>query len=274
MNRFRNKLVLITGASSGIGSETAIRFAGVGAEMILVARNKSNLLSVSHTINESGGKSHVFPLDVTDNSAVVKAANIIKKEIGVPDVIFNNAGSGVWKFVEETEYEEAVEMIKAPYLAAFSVTKAFLPEMLKRNSGNIVNMTSYPGFMPFAGGTTYVAARAAMIGFTNALRADFYHTKLKSSIAYFAKVQSSYWKNNPGSEERIPKAQVLIPVISEEQAAKIIVNGVAKGKRKIRGPFMLKVVEFLTYLAPFITRFIMDKTGYKKDPNKKAHSGE
>jgi hypothetical protein len=77
-------------------------------------------------------------------------------------------------------------------------------------------------------------------------------------------VQSSYWENNPGSEERIPKAQVLIPVLSEEKAARILVNGVRNGKKKIRGPFMLKVVEFLTHWTPCLTRFIMDQTGYRR----------
>ena len=262
MNKLNNKVVLITGASSGIGAESAKQFANKNSIVVLVARSESNLQMVAKEINSNGGKAFVFPCDVTDYKAVDLMSAMVKKEVGIPDIILNNAGSGIWKFVEETAYEEAIDMIKAPYLAAFFVTKAFMPEMLQRNSGHIVNMTSYPGFMPMAGATTYIASRAAMIGFYKALRADFYHTKLKSSIAYFAKVQSSYWKNNPGSEERIPKAQVLIPVITPEQAAKKIVSGVAKGKRKIRGPFMMVVIEFFTYWTPFITRFIMDKTGY------------
>ena len=264
MNKLKNKIILITGASSGIGKATAKQFAEKGAIVLLVARNVSKLEKVAEEIKSKNGIAYSFPCDVTEYLAVESMAANVKKEIGIPDVILNNAGSGIWKFVEETAYEEAIDMIKAPYLAAFFVTKAFMPEMLERNSGHIVNMTSYPGFMAMAGATAYIASRNAMIGFYKALRADFYPTKLKSSIAYFAKVQSSYWINNPGSEERIPKAQVLIPVITPEQAAKKIVSGVAKGKRKIRGPFMMVVIEFFTYLTPFITRFIMDKTGYKK----------
>ena len=264
MNKLKNKIILITGASSGIGAETAKLLANKGAAVILIARNENNLNEVANSIASQGGKAFVYPLDVTDPVAVDATAVKIKKDLGVPDVILNNAGSGVWKFVDETSNEEALEMIKAPYLAAFYVTKAFIPEMLERNSGPIVNMTSYPGFMPMAGATAYIASRTAIVGFYKALRADFYRTKLKSSICYFAKVQSSYWKNNPGSEERIPKAQVLIPVITPEQAAKKIVSGVAKGKRKIRAPFMMIFVEFLTYWTPFVTRFIMDQTGYKR----------
>ncbi len=68
-----------------------------------------------------------------------------------------------------------------------------------------------------------------------------------------------------GSEERIPKAQVLIPVITPEQAARKIVRGVAREKGKIRAPFMMIFIEFLTYWTPFITRFIMDQTGYRRN---------
>ena len=228
-------------------------------------RPATRSVKVASEIEAKGGTALVYTCDVTDHKAVEQMAEKVKKEVGIPDVIFNNAGSGVWKFIEETDYEEAIDMIKAPYLAAFFVTKAFLPEMLERNSGNIVNMTSYPGFMPMAGATAYIASRTAMVGFYKALRADFYHTKLKSTLVYFAKVESPYWKNNPGSEERIPKAQVLIPVITPEQAARKIVRGVAREKGKIRAPFMMIFIEFLTYWTPFITRFIMDQTGYRRN---------
>lgn len=264
MKSLVNKIVLITGASSGIGAETAKLFARKGAVVLLLARNEENLLQIADEISSAGGRALVYPCDVTDYKAVGEMAIRVKKEAGVPDIILNNAGSGVWKFIEETSNEEAIDMIKAPYLAAFFVTRAFIPEMLKRNSGHIVNMTSYPGFMPMSGATAYIASRTAMVGFYKALRADFYHTKLKSTIVYFAKVDSTYWKNNPGSEERIPKAQKLIRIITPEQAAKKIVNGVAKGKSKIRAPFMMIFIDFLTYWTPFITRFIMDQTGYRR----------
>lgn len=264
MKNLVNKLVLVTGASSGIGAETAKQFAEKGATVLLVARNVAKLQKVEEEIKLNNGTAYAFPCDVTDYIAVDSMAAVIKKDIGIPDIILNNAGSGVWKFIEETSNEEAIDMIKAPYLAAFFVTRAFIPEMLERNSGHIVNMTSYPGFMPMSGATAYIASRTAMVGFYRALKADFYHTKLKSTLVYFAKVESTYWKNNPGSEERIPKAQVLIPIITPEQAAKKIVSGVAKGKSKIRAPFMMIFIDFLTYWTPFITRFIMDQTGYRR----------
>ncbi|MGD0885740.1 MAG: SDR family NAD(P)-dependent oxidoreductase [Thermodesulfovibrionales bacterium] len=258
------KIILVTGASSGMGAETAKRFATLGARILLVGRNEERLKEVLQEIKNTGGSCEYFVADVGDYKAVNVMADKIKKEIGVPNFIFNNAGGGKWRFIEETEYEDIIEMIKAPYLGAFFVTKAFMPDLLKRNSGHIINMTSFAAMIPFSGATSYIASRMAMVGFHEALTADLYNTGIKTSLAYFAKVQSSFWEHNPGSEERLPLAQKMIPVITTEQAAQAIVDGVLKGKKKITAPMMISIVESLTYFFPFITRLIINKSGYKR----------
>ncbi len=85
-----------------------------------------------------------------------------------------------------------------------------------------------------------------------------------ASLSYFAKVDSSFWENNPGSEERLPLAQKLIPIISTETAARAVVNGVEKGQRDITAPFMARIILFLNWLTPPITKMIMHATGYKR----------
>lgn len=260
----QNKTVLITGASSGIGAATAKEFAKKGAWVLVVARNEAKLKIVVDEIESNGGKANYFIGDVSDYEIVQKLAEKVKAEVGVPDILINNAGQGIWKFMDETKYEEVSEMMAVPYFASFYMTKAFLPEMQKRNSGHIVNMTSYAGFIAFSGATAYIAARTAMIGFHNALAADLYGSKIKTSLAYFAKVKSDYWQNNPGSEERLPTSQSLIPVITTEEAAVAIVKGVQKGKKKIATPFMIFVMNALIRYTPGITKLIINKTGYKR----------
>ena len=263
-NSLTNKKVLITGASSGIGAATAKEFAKAGAEVLLVARNETKLKKVADEIISSGGKAIYFPADVSDFKVVQNLAKKVISATGIPDILINNAGQGIWKFMDETAYEEVSEMMAVPYFAAFYVTKAFLPEMLKRNTGHIVNMTSYAGFIAFSGATAYITARTAMIGFHNALTADLHKSNIKTSLAYFAKVTSDYWKNNPGSEERLPTSQALIPVITPEKAARAIVIGVQKNKRKIATPFMIFVMNGLIRYFPAVTKFIINKTGYRK----------
>ncbi len=259
-----NKKVLITGASSGIGAATAREFAKYGASVLLIARNEGNLKKVADEIIFAGGNAVCFPCDISDFEEVKNVSEKIKSEIGVPDIIVNNAGQGKWKFIEETEYSEVAEMMAVPYFGAFYITKAFLPEMIERNSGHIVNMTSYAGFIAFSGATAYIAARTAMVGFNNALAADLHKTKIKISLAYFAKVKSDYWQNNPGSEERLPASQVLIPAITPQKAAKAIVSGVIKNRKRIFTPFMILIMNGLIRFLPFIARLIMNKTGYSK----------
>jgi short-subunit dehydrogenase len=260
----QNKTVLITGASSGIGAATAKEFANEGATVLLVARNENKLKAVVAAIAKNGGNAKYYLADVSDYKVVQQLAEKVKAEVGVPDIMINNAGQGIWKFMDETAYEEVSEMMAVPYFASFYMTKAFLPDMEKRNSGHIVNMTSYAGFMAFSGATAYIAARTAMVGFHNALSADLYGTKIKTSLVYFAKVKSDYWQNNPGSEERLPSSQSLIPAITVEKAAKAIVNGVRKGKKKIATPFMIFVMNAMLRFTPRITKLVLNKTGFKR----------
>jgi len=265
----KSKLILITGASSGIGAEMAKQFAQQGHTLLLLARNQQRLEEVSAEIKQHDGLAFCYPVDVGEYDQVEAVTNTIKQTHGTPDVIINNAGSGLWRFIEETSYEDILANIKAPYLAAAYITKSFMPEMLKRNSGHIVNMTSIAAKMPFSGATTYVASRKAMIGLHEALTMDLHKTKIKTSLSYFAKVESSFWTNNPGSEERLPLSQKLIPIINTEKAARAIVNGVANGRRDITSPFMIRILLFLNWLTPPITKFIMHTTGYH--PKNRIH---
>ena len=260
----KNSRILITGASSGIGAATAKAAAREGAQVILLARTSSKLEQVAAEIRREGGRASVYPVDLTDASAVDQCAQQIMSEVGVPDILVNNAGAGRWLSIEETRPEEAAAMMSAPYLAAFYITRAFLPEMLNRNSGVIVNLTSIASRIVWPGATAYAAGRWAMRGFTQALEADLSGTQLRTMLVTFAAVRSAYWENNPGSEMRVPKAQAMIPVLTAEQAAAAIVNGLKRNHREVIAPFMLRVVLALNYLFPFVTRRLMVLTGYKR----------
>lgn len=114
------------------------------------------------------------------------------------DIIVNSAGAGRWRALVETEKGEIQSCINAPYLAAAYVTKAFLKEMIERNSGAIVNIQSAAAFTYFGYATAYGAARYALRGFTEFLRGDLFDTNLKVFQITFGETQSEYFKNNPG----------------------------------------------------------------------------
>ncbi len=154
-----NKLMLITGASSGIGAAAAKLAAQEGAHVILVARSADKLDRVADEIRHRGGRAAAYPAELTDPQVVSATAERIMTDVGTPDVLFNNAGAGRWLYAEETSMSKAVEMMAAPYFAAFFVTRAFLPAMLQRSSGLIINMTSLAAYLTWPGATAYTAAR-------------------------------------------------------------------------------------------------------------------
>src|SRR5499433_2276779 len=112
-------------------------------ELLLLARNENELKKVAAAIASLGGKSRIYPVDLSNPDQVTAIAQRIEREATVPDIIVNNAGSGgQWKFLDETTPKEIQDMMAVPYFAAAWLTRAFLPAMRARNSGHIVNISS------------------------------------------------------------------------------------------------------------------------------------
>jgi uncharacterized protein len=260
----KGKTVLVTGGSSGIGAAVARAAARAGAKAVLLARDVKALASVVADIEQLRGTARWYPVDLADAGAAAEVCERIAREVGVPDVIVNAAGAGRWLCLDETAPAEAVQMMAVPYFAAVFVTRAFLPTMLERGSGTIVNVTSLAAFMPWPGATAYTAARWAMRGLTEALRADLHETPVHVMLATFAKVASPYWQHNPGAADRVPGAQAMIPVLTSDQAGEAIVRGLRRDRSRVTSPWMLSVVLALNYLFPPISRWIVHRTGYHR----------
>lgn len=258
----RGKTALITGASGGIGAATARALAEAGAaRVLLVARRASELERVAASI---GPAATAYPVDLSISSAVDQLALRVTREAGTPDIIVNNAGAGRWKFVDETSPEEAVQMMAVPYFAAFYVTHAFLPAMLKRNSGHIVNVSSVGSRFVWPGATAYIAARWAIRGFTEALRSDLANTNIKVTLYESGVVQSPYWEHNAGSQERVPGMGKLIPPLTPEAAARAIVHGIEREQKLVVVPFMMKLTYWQHAVFPGVVQWLMTRTGYRR----------
>jgi short-subunit dehydrogenase len=258
------KVVLITGASSGIGAATAQAMAARGACVALLARTRAALDSVAHSITERGGTARVYAADAADPAAVELAAGRITAEMGTPDILINSAGAGRWLFTEETEPEEAFSMMSAPYFAAFFVTRAFLPAMLARGSGHIVNINSPIARIPWPGASGYAGARGALQAFTDALRADLYRTGLRVTSIVAGEVRTPYFTHNPGVLERAPKiARLVIPALEPEQVAHAILRAIERNQRQVVVPLMLQFFYALNTLAPRLVEWLATVSGHQ-----------
>lgn len=259
----QGKTILITGASSGIGAALAVAIARAGGRVLLLARRQTELQNVADS-TPKGSTARVYPVDLSDADAVATTAKQITVEVGTPDGIINNAGGGAWKFVDETSPEEVVEMMAVPYFAAFWVTRAFLPDMLTRGSGHIVNISSVASRFVWPGATAYIAARWAMRGFTEALRADLRDTGIGVTLYESGVVMTPYWEHNPGSRERVPRMATLVPSLTAEQVANAVVKGIERNQRTIVIPFMTKLICTLHALFPGIVQWLITATGYRR----------
>ncbi len=258
------QLAVISGASSGIGAATAQALAAAGARTILLARRKTELEAVATTIRKAGGSAIFFPVDLTQSGEVKRVATTILAEQGVPDILINNAGAGKFRAIDETTPEEMVQMMAVPYFAAFYLTRAFFPALLQKNSGMIINLISPAGHTPFPHSTAYSTARWAMRGFTESLRADLFHTRIRVMLVVPGHVPGSYFETNVASEERIPTISRLFPSITADQAATAIVRGIRCNKREVITPFLLRVGYFFYRLSPRLMRWTINATGWKR----------
>jgi uncharacterized protein len=181
----------------------------------------------------------------------------ILAEVGVPDLLVNNAGAGRWLPIAETTPAEASQMIAVPYLAAFNVTREVLVGMRRRGSGHIVNVTSVAARLAWPGAVAYSAARAAMEGFSAALRADLYGTGIGVTLAMCGTVESPYWQHNPGSRERLPRRAAALRPLSPAEVADAIVAAAEARRRLIVKPAIVRLFFLLNAVFPGQTETLM-----------------
>ena len=232
------KLVLITGASSGVGAATALELSKNGTQVILVARSANLLNALAEDI---GDLATAIPCDAADAEQVKAMAQRVLTDFRVPDVIIHCAGAGQWKTVQDTSPAEAVVMMQAPYFAAFNVTQAFLPDMLKLGAGVIISVNSPACIVPWPSSVGYAASRAALRGFHEAMSQDLVGTGVQSCHVIFGEISSEYFDNNPGVSEKLPALSKTIPVMSPPDCAAILAKLVDKPRQSSIHPWVLRL---------------------------------
>lgn len=164
-----NKVAIVTGASRGIGKAIALKLAGEGARVLLTARTEKDLLLGKKEIEEKGGKADFYTLDVRNESEVKNTVDAIIQKYGVIDILVNNAG--ISREMPLTEMPMSVwdEILETNLRSVVLMTKAVLPIMKEKKSGNICNIASAAAIRGLPGSTAYSASKAAVLGMSQAL---------------------------------------------------------------------------------------------------------
>ena len=173
MNELENKIAVVTGAGRGIGRAIALKFAGAGADVVVVSRTVENSEKVAGEIRALGRKAWAFAVDVSDSAAVAAAGEKILAAAGRVDILVNNAGvtrDGLLMRMSDADWDT---VLNTNLKGAFLVTKAFNRAMLKQRSGRIINIASVVGIMGNAGQCNYSASKAGLIGFTKSAAREF-----------------------------------------------------------------------------------------------------
>jgi NAD(P)-dependent dehydrogenase (short-subunit alcohol dehydrogenase family) len=169
---FRDQVVLVTGASSGIGRETALSFARQGASVALAARRRDLLEEVAVAARDAGGRALVAPTDVSDPRSVRTTVSAVRRKWGRIDYLINNAGVLVPSTVTNLKAGDFESMLKVNLFGALFMMQAVIPTMQGQKHGSIINVASLAGRRGVAPLGGYCATKFALVGLTEALRTD------------------------------------------------------------------------------------------------------
>ena len=181
-SKLKDKVIIITGASSGIGKETALVFAFAGAHVILVARREDKLQEVVAEIIRHGGHAWGIATDVADSTALEHMINKVMERYQRIDILVNNAGFGLLGSVEQTPLSEFRKIMETNLFGVFYLCQLVLPIMKKQGAGHIMNVASVIGRRATGNSSAYCASKFALIGLTESMQVEAIGTPIKISI--------------------------------------------------------------------------------------------
>lgn len=249
MGKLKNKHIVITGASSGIGEKVAFKVAEMGARPILVARSDEKLKDICEKIyQQTTVKGLYYPLDVSDTEKVNIVFKQILNDVGHVDILFNNAGFAIFDTFHDAHFEDIEKMFKVNVLGLMACTKVILPVMIERNSGHIINMASQAGKLATAKSSGYAASKHAVLGFTNSLRMELVKTNIDVSAVNPGPIETSFFDiaDKSGNYVKNVKKYMLDP----DYVAKKIVQLMIHPKRELNLPRWMNTGSVLYNLFP------------------------
>jgi hypothetical protein len=200
----KDKVVLITGASSGFGKDAAYLFAAEGAKVVLAARRLDRLQKLANAIQQAGGEAVAVPVDITQRAEIDLMIRTVIEIYDQIDILFNNAGFGRLGWLDKLEPTRDIDtQIQVNLTGLVHVTRAVIPYMKIRRSGHIINMSSIAGWLAVPSYTIYAATKYGVRGFTTALRRELAPFGIRVSGIYPGPAYTEFsWK---AKKNRRPK---------------------------------------------------------------------
>jgi NAD(P)-dependent dehydrogenase (short-subunit alcohol dehydrogenase family) len=260
--RGHGEVVVVTGASAGVGRATVRRFAAEGASIGLIARGRDRLDAAAEEVETAGGRALVLPLDVTDQRAVETAADRVEQELGPIDVWVNNAMATVFAPVARLTPEEYQRVTEVTYLGSVWGTMAAVRRMLPRDRGTIVQVGSALGYRGIPLQSAYCGAKHALEGFLDSLRTELLHDGSNVRVTAVELPALNTPQFSWGRTKMPRQPQPVPPIFQPEVAADAIVWAARNERRElyVGWPTVQAVVG--NKIAPGLADLYLARTGY------------
>lgn len=258
----KKEVVVVTGASAGLGRAIAREFGRHGASVGLLARGVDGLNGARREIEEAGGKALVLPTDVADADAVEAAAQAVEEKLGPIDIWVNNAMVSVFSPVREMKADEYKRVTEVTYLGVVYGTLSALRRMLERDRGTIVQVGSALAYRSIPLQSAYCAAKHAIAGFTDSLRCELIHdhSRIKLTMVQMPALNTTQfgWVKSRLHH----KAQPVPPIFQPEVGARAIYWAAHHHRREVYvgGPTVEAIVG--NKIVPGLLDHYLGRTGY------------
>ena len=240
MSEFAGKVVVITGAGSGIGRALALNLAGRGARLAISDMDTVGLAETARQAEALGAEVKADHLDVTQREAVLAYAGEVRAHFGKINQVYNNAGIAYHGEFEKSEFKDIEKIMDVDFWGVVNGTKAFLPHLIASGDGHVVNVSSLFGLLSMPGQSAYNSAKFAVRGFTESLRQEMLIAKhpVKVTCVHPGGIKTAIARNataGPGEDlDTFAKFfDQKLARTTPEAAAETIVNGVRKSKPRV-----------------------------------------
>ncbi|HEX8515436.1 MAG TPA: SDR family oxidoreductase [Bacteroidia bacterium] len=235
MGRFKNKVVWITGASSGIGEALVKAFASEGARVVLSARRTEELERVRKAAGLTDTDYLILPIDLADTSKASELTEKIISAFGRIDILINNGGVSQRALTKDTSLETDRKVMEVNFFGTVAITKSVLPYMLKQQSGHIIAVSSIAGKFGFYFRSAYAASKHALHGFFESLRMEIYNDNVKVLIVCPGKIKTGISINaltgTGGKHNRMDES--TDKGMSAEECAVQILNAIENNREEV-----------------------------------------
>lgn len=231
--RFQDSVVVVTGAGQGLGARFAQDFAQEGARVALLGRTLAKVESAARSIREKGGTAQAFACDVGDSGDVARTFEAIRDELGLVDILVNNAAVHKSIFVVDTPVEEWDNQIRINLSGTFYCTKAVLPGMIARRCGKIINISSSAAKHFFPGFGAYAASKGGIVSFTHTLSEEVKHYGINVNAIYLGMTNTEHSRERLGIDPAITTA--LDEMLQVEEVSAVVLFLASKAAAPIMG---------------------------------------